>query len=189
LRWHFGEPKMIESLYIMDSSGLCLYSAPLAAKERYDPDLISGFMIAQQRSFKQLYGESTRILTLQKKQIILQNVDLKDRNMLIAIANDIGNPKEAKTTKTLLEFLVADLKNRKDRILKEPSSVVTDTIHHELELIVNKALKGVRCPFFAKGFLASKDQCERTSSSTDGRPCDFCYAVKECDRYNPRVTK
>ena len=172
----------------MDSSGLCLYSAPLAAKERYDPDLISGFMTAQQKSFKQFYGESTKILTLQKRQILLQNVDLKDRNMLIAIAHDIENPKEAKTSKTLLEALVAGLKSRKDRILREPASVVTDAIQHELELIVNKTLKSFRCPFFTKGFLASKDQCERTNSPTGGRPCDFHYAVKECDRYNPQTT-
>jgi hypothetical protein len=179
---------MIESLYIMDSSGLCLYSTPLAAKERYDPDLISGFMTAQQKSFKRFYGESTRILTLQKRQILLQNVDIKDRNMLIAIAHEIGNPKEEKTSKTLLEGLVTGLKSRKDRILKEPPSIVTDVIHHELELIVDRTLKSIRCVFFTKGFLASKDQCERTNSPTDGRPCDFYYAVRQCERYSPQTT-
>jgi hypothetical protein len=182
-----GEEKMIESLYIVDSSGLCLYSTPLAAKERYDPDLISGFMIAQQKSFKQFFGESTKVLKLQKRQILLQNLDLKDRNMLIAIAHEIGNEKEEKSSRAIIESLVIGLKSKKDRILKEPASVVTDGIRRELEAIVNKTLKSTKCVFFVKGFLAAKDQCERTNSASDNRPCDFYYAVNQCERYSPRT--
>jgi hypothetical protein len=180
---------MIESIYIVDSSGLCLYYTPLAAKERYDPDLISGFMIAQQKSFKQFFGESTKVLKLQKRQILLQNVDLKDRNTLIAIAHEIGNEKEEKCSRAIIAALVTGLKNRNDQILKEPASVVTDEIRRELEAIVNKTLKATKCAFFVRGFFVAKDQCERTNSPTGNRPCDFYYAVNQCERYNPPASR
>jgi hypothetical protein len=179
---------VIESLYIMDSSGLCFYSAPLAAKEHYDPDLISGFMVAQQKSFRQFFGESTKVLSLQKRQILLQSVDLKDRNLLIAIAHEIGNPKEEKISRGIIESLVTGLKSRKDKIFQGPESSATYTIRQELGAIVDKTLKSIRCIFFIKGFLAVKDECERTNSPTGNRPCDFYYAVKKCERYTVRET-
>jgi len=175
---------LVESLIIIDSSGLCLYSAPLAVKAQYDPDLISGFIIAQQKSFKQFFGENTNVLKLQKRQILFQGVDLRDRNLLIAITHEIDNRKEEKIARTILEGIVATLKTRKDRILGEPASVVTDKIQNELEKIVEKTLKGIRCPFFLQGFLAVKNHCQKTNSATDDRPCDFNYAVKKCERYN-----
>jgi hypothetical protein len=106
---------------------------------------------------------------------------------LIAIAHQIGNEKEEKCSRTIIESLVTSLKTKKDRILKEPASVVTDAIHSEVEAIVNKTLKDTKCVFFVKGFLAIKDRCERTNSPTGNRPCDFYYAVNQCERYNPQT--
>lgn len=163
-----------------------MYSAPLAAKERYDPDLISGFMVAQQKSFKQLFGESTSVLTLQKRQILLQSVNLKDRSLLIAIAHELGNPKEEKFSKAILEGLITTLKNKKDKILREPPSAVTETVRRELDKIVSRTLEDIPCLYFVKGVFLSRSRCERTNSLTEGRPCDFNYAVKECDRYNAK---
>lgn len=177
---------MIESLYIVDPSGLCLFSAPLGPTKNFDADLVCGFITAQNQYFKDAFGESTSKFTLEKKEILIQTVDLKGKNVLLAIAHAVGNKKEEKFSKTILDNLAKTLKS-KEKVFMNITDGLTRASKEELGKIVEKALKSIPCLFLVKGFLGITDHCEKIDGPiTDGRPCDFDYAVKQCDYYSSR---
>ncbi len=178
---------MIESLYIVDSSGLCLFSSPLGPSKSSDPDLVCGFITAQNQYFKDAFGENTSKFTLEKKEIIMQNVDLKGRSLLLAIAYAIEDKKEEKFSKVILANLAKALKN-KESALTIIIEGLTKTLKEELGQVVEKTLSSILCPYLVKGFLGITDHCDKIDAPIrDGRPCDFNYAVKLCEYYIPRT--
>nr|MDO8135607.1 hypothetical protein [Candidatus Njordarchaeum guaymaensis] len=177
---------MIESLYIVDSSGLCLFSSPLVPLKQFEPNLVCGFIVAQHHCFQDAFGEETRRFTLEKKEILIQNVDLKDRNVLLAIAHTIGSEKEEKFSRIILDSLTKAFKNN-EKIFRNLSEGVTKDFEEEMAELVKKTLKAVPCLHIVKGFLGITDHCDKIDAPiTDGRPCDFDYAVSQCEYYSAK---
>jgi hypothetical protein len=178
---------MIESLYIVDSSGLCLFSEPLGSTKSVEPDLVCGFITAQNQYFKDAFGESTSKFTLEKKEIMIQTVDLKSRSLLLALSYAVGDKKEEAYCKVLVNSLSKALRSREGvlRIIAEgPAKTLVD----ELAQVVEKTFSSILCLYFVKGFLGITDHCNKADVPiTDGRPCHFCYAVTECNYYMPRA--
>nr|MDO8100801.1 hypothetical protein [Candidatus Njordarchaeota archaeon] len=177
---------MIESLYVVDSSGLCLFSSPRIAVKQFEPNLVCGFIVAQHHLFQDAFGEETRKFTLEKKEILIQNIDLKDRNILLAIAHTIGDEREEKSSKIILDSLTKAFKN-KEKIFRNLSGGVTRDFEEEISELVEKTLKAIPCLYLVKGFLGITDHCDKIDAPiTDGRPCDFDYAVKRCEYYSAK---
>ncbi|WXG47372.1 MAG: hypothetical protein WED05_12050 [Candidatus Atabeyarchaeum deiterrae] len=175
---------MIESLYIVDSSGICLYSAPLSSAKQVGSDMICGFIVAQNQYFQEAFGESTKKFTLEKKEILIQTVDLKSRNVLLALSYNLGDKREESFAKTILDGLSRSLKG-KEQIFKNLPGISTKELDEELSKILEKTLKNILCLYLVKGFLGITNHCRKTDTPiTDDRPCDFNYAVFHCDRYN-----
>jgi hypothetical protein len=177
---------LIESLYIVDSSGLCLFSAPLVPMKQFEPNLVCGFIVAQQHYFRDAFGEDTKKFTLEKKEILIQTVDLKSRGILLAIAHALGNEKEEKFSKIILDNLAKGLKS-KEKVFRSLSDGVTQSFEEEIAELVKKTLKSIPCLYLVKGFLGITDHCDKIDAPiTDGRPCDFDYAVKQCEYYSAK---
>jgi hypothetical protein len=178
---------MIESLYIVDSSGLCLFSEPLGPTKSFDPDLVCGFITAQNQYFKDAFGESTSKFTLEKKEIIIRTVDLKSRSLLIALAYAVDDKTEEAYSKVLVNNLAKALR-AKESVLRIIVEGPAKTLKDELSQVVEKTFSSIFCLYFVKGFLGITDHCNKVDLPiTDGRPCHFQYAVKECNYYMPRT--
>jgi hypothetical protein len=173
---------MIESLYIVDSAGICLLSAPLMHGTALNPDLTSGFIVAEHNGFRQTLGEAPRKLTLEKREFLIQRVESKKKNLLIAIAYAIGKEKEKRYAKIVLEKLAERLK--KSRFFERYTEGAAKVPDEELEKAVVDTLKGIPCPLLVRGLLGITNHCQRVDAPvTDNRPCDFSYAVNECRHY------
>jgi len=182
-----GKVEMIESLYVVDSSGLCLFSESLGAAKSIDPDLVCGFITAQNQYFKDAFGETTSKFTLEKKEIIIQTVDLKSRSLLLALAYAVDDKQEANYCKVLVNSLAKALRT-KESVLRIIAEGPATTLKAELGQMVEKTFSSTPCLYFVKGFLGLTDHCNKADLPiTDGRPCHFYYAVKECNYYMPRA--
>jgi hypothetical protein len=178
---------MIESLYIVDSSGLCLFSEPLGSARSIEPDLVCGFITAQNQYFKDAFGESTSKFTLERKEIMIQTVELGSRSLLLALAYAAGDKKEEAYSKVLVNSLAKALRTR-EGILRIIAEGPAKTMRNELGQTVEKTLSNILCLYLVKGFLGITDHCDKADVPiTDGRPCHFCYAVNECNYYMPRT--
>jgi hypothetical protein len=182
------EARMIESLYIVDSSGLCLFSSPLGSSKILEPNLLCGFITAQNQYFKAAFGENTSKFTLEKKEIILQMVNFENRSLLLAISYTVDDKKEEKFSKIILNNLAKALRSKQVAltIMIEGS---TETLGEELGKIVEGTMSSIPCLYLVKGFLGITDHCNKVDAPiTDGRPCDFNYAVRQCNYYMPRTS-
>jgi hypothetical protein len=178
---------MIESLYILDSSGLCLLASPLVPMKRFEPNLVSGFIAAQYQYFQDAFGEQTRRFMLEKKEVMIQSTDLKESKILLAIAHTIGNNKEEKFSKIILDNLVKAFKT-KEEIFAGLSDGVTKSFAEELSRLVYETLEAIPCLYLVKGFLGITNHCDKIDSPiTDSRPCDFQFAVTKCEYYLPET--
>jgi hypothetical protein len=182
-----GMVEMIESLYIVDSSGLCLFSESLGTAKSIDPDLVCGFITAQNQYFKDAFGEATSKFTLEKKEIIIQTVDLKSRSLLLALAYTVDDKTEANYSKVLINSLAKALRT-KESVLRIIAEGPASTLKAELGQTVEKTFTSTLCLYFVKGFLGITDHCNKADLPiTDGRPCHFNYAIRECNYYMPRA--
>jgi hypothetical protein len=78
------------------------------------------------------------------------------------------------------------LKSR-EKVFMNITDGLTRASKEELGEIVEKALKSIPCMYLVKGFLGITDHCDKIDAPiTDGRPCDFDYAVRQCDYYSSR---
>jgi hypothetical protein len=173
---------MIESLYIVDSAGICLLFSPLMQVQTLNPDLTGGFIMAQQDGFRQTLGEAPRRLTLEKREFLIQRVESKKKNLLIAIAYGLRKEKEERYARTVLETLADRLK--KSRFFERYTEGAAKVPDEELEEAVADTLKSIPCPLLVRGLLGITNHCQRIDAPiTDNRSCDFNYAVNKCQHY------
>jgi hypothetical protein len=180
------DKQMIESLYIIDSSGLCLYSSPLMPMKQFEPNLVCGFIVAQHHYFQDTFGEETRRLMLEKKEILIQTVDTKDKKIILAIAHAIGDEREEKFSKIILDNLAKVIKS-KEKVFSKVSDGITQDFEKDVAEIVTKTLRAIPCLYLVKGFMGITDHCNKIDAPiTDGRPCDLIYAVNQCEYYSAK---
>lgn len=173
---------MIESLYIVDSAGICLLSAPLMRVKPLNPYLTAGFILAEHHGFTQALGEAPRKLTLEKREFLIQRVESKKKNVLIAIAYAIGKVKEEKFARIVLDSLAGRLK--KSSFFERYTEGAATVPDEELEEAVVDTLKDIPCPHLVKGLLGITNHCQKIDTPIkDSRPCDLNYAVNECLSY------
>jgi hypothetical protein len=173
---------MIESLYIVDSAGICLLSAPLMPVKLLNPELTGGFIVAEHHGFREALGEAPRKLTLEKREFLIQRVESKKKSLLIAIAYALGKEKEERFAKIVLERLARRLK--RSNFFERYTEGAAKVPDKELEEAVVDTLKGIPCPRLVKGLLGITNHCQKIDAPiTDNRSCDFNYAVSECQHY------
>ena len=177
---------MIESLYVVDSSGLCLFSSTLTRAKEPEPDLVCGFIVAQFQYFRDAYGEETRKFTLEKKQILIQTYEADGKTIILAITHALENEREEKFSAVILDRLVKALKP-KEGIFRDIEAGVPKSLQGGIAEIVDDVLKRTSCLYLVKGFMGITDHCDKVDAPTGGRPCDFNYAVKQCEFYSSRV--
>jgi hypothetical protein len=177
---------MIGSLYIVDSSGICLLFAPLMHTKKPNSDLTGGLIVAEDLAFQELLGEAPRKLTLEKREFLIRRVESKKKNVLIAIACALGKEKEERFANIVLERLAERLKKSKffDRYTAGAATVPDP----ELEEAVADTLKGIPCPGLVRGLMGITNYCQKMDAPiTDNRSCDYNYAVNECRHYMTRT--
>lgn len=177
---------MIESLYIVDSSGLRLFSSPLSGAKQPESDLISGFIVAQFQYFRDAYGEETKKFTLEKKEILIQTYDAEGKTIILAITYESGNEREEKFSALVLDRLAKAIKPKQD-IFRGIDGGVPKELQGGIAEIVEDVLRRTACLYLVKGFMGITDHCDKVDAPTGGRPCDFSYAVRQCEFYSSRV--
>jgi hypothetical protein len=176
---------MIESLYIVDSAGICLLSAQLTPGEMLSPHLTSGFIVAEHHGFQEAFGEAPRKLTLEKREFLIRRVESKNKDILIAIAYALGKEKEERFARIVLERLAQRLKESK--FFEHYTEGAAKLPDEELEKAVVDTLNSIPCPHLVKGLLGITNYCQKIDAAiTDSRSCDLNYAVNKCERYSLR---
>lgn len=177
---------MIESLYVLDSSGLCLYSSTLIRLKQPEPDLICGFIVAQFQYYRDAYGEDTKKFTLERKEIQIQTVEVQSNTIILAVEYSLGNDKEEKFSAALLDRLTRELKS-KEEIFGVLGEAVPKALTGGIAEIVDDVLRRIPCLYLVKGFMGLGDHCNKIDAPTGGRPCDFSYAARECEYYSSKI--
>ena len=173
---------MIESLYIIDSSGICLLSAPLMPTRVLNPELTGGFMLAEHLGFRQALGEAPRKLTLEKRGFLIRRVESKKKNLLIAIAYILSEKKGERLAETVLESLAKRLK--KGKFFGRYTEGEAKIPNEELEEAVADTLERIPCPYLIRGLMGITNHCRVIDAPiTDSRQCNLGYAVNECQQY------
>jgi hypothetical protein len=170
----------------VDSSGLNLFSSPLSGFKQPESDLISGFIVAQFQYFRDAYGEETKKFTLEKKEILIQTYDADGKTIILAIAYESGNEREEKFSALLLDRLAKALKPKQD-IFRGIDKGVPKVLQGGIAEIAEEVMKRTACLYLVRGFMGLADHCDKIDAPTGGRPCDFNYAVKECEFYRSRI--
>jgi hypothetical protein len=178
--------RVIESLYVVDSSGLCLFSSTLTGAKQSESDLVCGFIVAQFQYFRDAYGEETKKFTLEKKEIRIQTYEADNQTIILAITYALGNEREEKFSALILDKLAKALKPKED-ILASIKEGVPKALEGGIAEIVDDVFKKTACLYLVKGFMGITDHCDKVDAPTGGRPCDFNYAVKQCEFYSSRV--
>lgn len=177
---------MIESLYIVDSAGICLLSASLMPVKTPDPHLTACFIVAEHHGFQETLGEAPRKLTLEKREFLIQRVESEKKNILIAIAYALGKEKEERFARIVIERLAERLK--KSKFFGRYTEGAARVPDEELENAVVDTLTGIPCPHLIKGLLGITNHCQKIDATMmDSRSCDFNYAVNKCQHYTTRV--
>jgi hypothetical protein len=147
-----------------------------------NPDLTGGFIVAEHNGFRETLGEAPTRLTLQKREFLIQRVESKKKNLLIAIAFALGSEKEERFAKIVLRNLSERLK--KSRFFDRYTEGAAKVPDEELEEAVTNTLKSVPCPLLVRGLLGITNHCQKIDAPiTDNRSCDFDYAVNKCQLY------
>jgi hypothetical protein len=178
--------RLIESLYVVDSSGLCLYSSTLIRSKAPEPDLVCGFIVAQFQYFRDAYGEETRKFTLEKKEMLIQTYEADGKTIILAMTYQLGNEREEKFSSVILNKLAKALKPR-EGLFRDIDKGVPRVLQGGIAEIVDDVMKGTACLYLVKGFMGITDHCDKVDAPTGGRPCDFNYATKQCEFYSSRV--
>lgn len=174
---------LIDSLYIVDSSGVCLFSLPLSSAKQFEPNLLSGFLVAEYECLRDAYGEDAKRLSLERKEILIHKVPLKTRNLLLVIVHTSNGEKEDGYSEVLLDHLAEALK-KEARVVKRLPSGVADESDTGLDRVVEKTLKSLPCPYAARGIMGIKHYCRNDDSPIKNHLlCDFSFATRECTRY------
>jgi hypothetical protein len=180
---------LIQSLYIVDSSGVCLFSLPLASVKQFEPNLLSGFIVAECECFRYAFGEDTKRLSLERREILIRNVGLKTRDLLLVIVHALNSEKENGYTEVLLDHLSKALRKKGHVVRRLPKGVAdeSDTAFKE---IVESTLKSIPCPHLVKGFMGITDHCQKVDSPIkSNQSCDFAYATRLCQYYKDTAWK
>jgi hypothetical protein len=178
---------MIQALYIVDSSGVSLFFLPLSSVKHFEPNLLSGFLTAEYECFRDAFGEETRRLSLERKEILIRKVTMKTRNLLLVIIHALESEKEDGCLEVLLDHLSEALK-KEEQVVKRLPKGVADESGTGLDEIVEQTMKSLPCPYLAKKFMGITHRCEKDDSPIKSHlQCDFAYATQLCQRYKQIV--
>lgn len=174
---------LIQSLFIVDSSGVCLFSLPLASGKQFEANLLSGFIVAEYECFRDAFGEETRRLSLERKEILIRNIGFRTRKLLLVIVHALNSEKEDGYSAVLLDHLAKALKKKGQVVGRLPKGVA-DESDTGLGEIVEDTLKSLPCPYLVKGFMGITNHCQKVDSPIkSNQTCDFAYATRQCRRY------
>jgi hypothetical protein len=151
-----------------------------------EPDLVCGFIVAQFQYFRDAYGEETRKFTLEKKEIRIQTYEVDGKTMILAVTHALGNDREEKFSAIILDKLIKALKP-KEGIFQGIAAGVPKALQGGITEIVDDVFKKTPCLYLVKGFMGITDHCDKVDAPTGGRPCDFNYAIKQCEFYSSRI--
>jgi len=177
---------LIESLYIIDSAGICLISAPLMPVKLLNPELTGGFIVAEHLGFREAIGESPRKLSLEKREFLIRRVESRKKMVLIAIGYAIGEKKDERFAEAVLEGLAERIK--KSNFFKRYIEGEAKVPDEDLQDAVSDTLKEIPCPRLVRGLLGVTNHCQKIGAPImDNRPCNLKYAVDECQHYTGKV--
>jgi hypothetical protein len=129
----------------------------------------------------------TRRLSLERKEILIRQVNLKERNLLLVIVHALNSEKEDSYLEVLLDHLSEALK-KEGRVFKRLPKGVADESSREIEGIVKQTLKSLPCPYLVKGFMGITHRCQKDNSPIRSYlQCDFANATQLCQRYKQSV--
>jgi hypothetical protein len=164
-----------------------MYFLPLSSAKQFEPNPMSGFLVAEYECFRDAFGEETRRLSLERKEILIRKVAMKERNLLLVVVHALNSDKEDSYLEALLDRL-SDALKKEGGIVKRLPKGVADESCAGIEEIVKQTLKSLRCPYLVKGLMGIKHHCQKDDSAIKSYPqCDFAYATQLCQSYKQKA--